>query len=174
MSYLDTIKGRGSTVKFMVMTDLTKDAQGNYKRPANFNASALSLPETTTTDIPFTVAARSNDAAPVMYGSPAVGTAATWTDPEPGDASWTATITGNVQPTEAGRASMEALETAGSNSQIIWLEIMPNGETKARGGAAFINGGQFPVPADAVETFTFNITGKGKRWQDTSAATVAA
>ena len=169
-----TVKGRGSTLRLMIMTDLTKDAQGNYKRPANFDAGALTLEEVTSSDIPLAIATKASDPVPVMYGSPAPGETEEWADPEPGEASWTVTFTGNVQPVEADRAAMEAVETGASQRKIWWYEVTPNGETKARGGAMFITGGQFPVPADAVETFTFNGAGKGKRWTDTSAATVAA
>lgn len=170
---LSTIKGRGSTLKFMVMTDLTKDAQGNYKRPANFATLALVLPEVTTSDIPLSIATVSETAV-VMYGSAAPGSGEQWADPEPGEASWTVTFSGNVQPVDTDRANMEALELAATQRKTIWVEVVPNGETVARGGAMFITAGGFPVPADAPETFTFSGTGRGKRWTDTSAATAAA
>lgn len=168
---LDSIKGRGSTLKFKVMTDLTKDPQGNYKRPLNFAATALSIPEVTTSDMPFTVASEANP-VPVMYGSPAPGAGERWADPDPGEVSWAPSFSGNVQPVDTDRAAMEALKLAGKGRKIIWLERTPNGETVAEGGAFFITQGQFPVPADAAETFSFSGAGKGKCWDDTSAATV--
>lgn len=170
---LGSIKGRGSTLKAKIMTDLTKDAQGNYKRPLNFAATALTLPEVTTSDMPFSVASETNT-TPVMYGSSAPGAGEQWADPEPGEVSWTATFSGNTQPVDSDRASMEALRLGGKQRKIWWVERTPNGETVAEGGAAFITGGQFPVPADAPETFAFTMNGKGKSWDDTSAATVGA
>lgn len=170
---LSTVKGRGSTLKFMVMTDTSKDPQGNYKRPATFATAALVLPEVTTSDIPLSIASVTETPV-VMYGSAATGSGEQWADPEPGEASWTVTFSGNVQPVEADRAAMEALEVAAGQRKTIWIEVTPNGETVARGGAMFITAGGFPVPADAAETFTFSGTGRGKRWTDTSAATVAS
>jgi hypothetical protein len=169
---LSTIKGRGSTLRFMVMTDLTKDAQGFYKKPATFATAALVLPEVTTSDIPLSIATVSETPV-VMYGSAAPGTGEDWADSEPGQASWTVTFSGNVQPVDTDRAAMEALELAAGQRKTLWIEIKPNGETIARGGAMFITAGGFPVPADAAETFTFSGTGRGKRWTDTSAATAA-
>lgn len=172
---LGSRKGRGSTLRMMIMTDFTLDAQGNYKRPATFDAAALTLTEVTTSDLPLSIASQTSDPVPVMYGSPDPTNAGEqWADPTPGEASWTATFTGNTQPVEADRANMEALEVGATQRKIWWLERTPNsaGEV-ARGGACFITGGNFPIPANEVETFTFNVAGKGKRWPDTSAATVA-
>lgn len=170
---LSTRKGRGATLKFMVMTDLSTDVNGNYKRPSTFNTAALSLPEVTASDTPITVASQAND-TPTMYGSPAPGTGEDWGDSDPGTASWTITFSGNVQPVPANRAAMEALQLAQSQRKILWIERTPNGETKSKGGAMFITSGGFPIPAEAPETFSFTGQGKRKFFLDTSTATVAA
>lgn len=166
-------KGRGGVLKFMVMTDLTKDVNGYLKRPATFATAALSLPEVTTSDLPLSVAT-TNDPTPVMYGSAAPGAGERWGDSEPGEATWTVTFSGLVQPVEADRAAMEALEVAAGQGKTLWIERTPNGETKATGGAGFVTQGQFPAPSDADETFSFTLQGRTKRWPDTSAATVAS
>lgn len=169
---LGTRKGRGSTLRFMVMTDLTLDVNGNYKRPANFAANALVLPEVTSSDTPITVAS-TTDTTPVMYGSAAPGAGEDWTDADPGAASWTITFTGNVQPVEADRAAMEAGKLAMTQRKILWIERTPLGENVAEGGAMFITSGGFPIPADTPETFSFTGTGKKKFFLDTSTATAA-
>lgn len=170
---LTTTKARGSTLKFMVMIDLTKDAQGNYKRPATFATAALSLPEVTTSDVPVTHASKATTENSVMYGSAATGAGTTWADTEPGEGSWQMSVSGNWQPGEEDRANYEAARAAQMNGSIVWIERTVIGETVPEGGAAWINQGSLPAPADATVTFSFNLTGKGKFFTDASAATSA-
>lgn len=165
-------KGRGSILRFMVMTDLTLDAQGNYKRPAGFDASALTLPEVTTSDATITHAAEADEAV-TMYGSAAPGAGELWADSEPGEGSWTVPYSGVWQPTEADRANSEALRAAQIGRKTIWQERQIVGDDKWEGGAGWISTGALPVPADGNVTWSVTVTGKGKFYQDTSTATVA-
>lgn len=169
---LSTVKGRGSTLRFQVMTDLTKDVNGNYKKPANFATAALVLPEVNTSDVSISTAEESID-KPKMYGSPAPGTGEDWADADPGVTSATLSLSGNVQPVEAERQAMEALRQAQTEAKIIWLERQMIGEIVWEGGAVFITSGSLPIPADAVVTFSFSAKVKGKFWLDTAAAPTA-
>lgn len=169
---LKTMKGRGSELRFMVMSDLELDNAGFYKRPKDFDSKALSLPEVTTSDAPISTESETEE-APVMYGSPKAGEGARWADSTPGSTSWTMTLSGNVQPIEKDRAAMEALREAQGNGAILWVERKAVNETVSEGGAGFITSGALPIPADEVVTFSFTVQGKGKFWFDTSKATKA-
>jgi len=165
-------KGRGSVVRWKIMTDLTLDAEGHYKRPADMSTTGLTLPEVNTSDVNISHATETDDTV-TMYGSPAPGAGEEWTDAEPGAGSWTLPIGGVWQPVEADRANSEALRAAQIGRKPIWMERQIVGDDKWEGGAGFISTGAFPVPADGNVTWNATLTGKGKFWQDTSAATAA-
>lgn len=170
---LRTMKGRGSVLRFMVMSDLSLDTAGHYKRPAGFESSALELPEVTTSNTPISTETV-NEENPVMYGTPAPGEGEQWADSNPGVNSWQMTFDGNVQPLEADRTAMEALRAAQTGGKVLWIERRAVNETVFEGGAGFISSGDLPIPADAVVTFSFTVQGKGKFWLDTAAAAPSA
>lgn len=165
-------KGRGSVVRWKIMTDLTLDAEGHYKRPATMSTTALTLPEVTTSDVNISHAEVADDTV-VMYGSPAPGDGEQWKDAEPGEGSWTVPFSGLWQPVEADRASQEALRAAQIGRKTIWVERQIIGDDKWEGGAGYISTGAFPSPAETNVNWSFTLAGKGKFWQDTSAATSA-
>ncbi|MFB9994076.1 hypothetical protein ACFFLM_19135 [Deinococcus oregonensis] len=156
---LDTITGELSTLKFMVLLAAT------LTRPATFDTAALVLPELTTSDMPATVATKT-DPVSKMYGTPAAGTTLTWTKPKPDTASWTATLSGNVQPTDAERTAMETLRAA--LGKYVWIEQTMNVDTTKEGGCALVTSRGKPVPADGIVTFSIGLTGYGPNFLDTS------
>ncbi|WP_295814531.1 hypothetical protein [uncultured Deinococcus sp.] len=157
---LDTITGELSRFRFLVL------AAATLVRPANFDTTALTLPELTTSDMPAQVATVSTP-TPKMYGTPAAGTAVTWAKPKPGEASWTATLSGNVQPTDTERANMETLRAA--LGKYIWMEQQLGTDTTQEGGCALVTSRGKPIPADATVTFSIGLTGYGPNFLDTSA-----
>lgn len=159
---LDTITGELSRWRFVVLAGPT------LTRPANFEQNALELPELTTSDMPAQVATKDKD-TPKMYGTPAAGTELTWAKPTPDKASWTATLSGNVQPTDAERANMETLRRA--LGKYIWMESVMHTDTSNEGGCALVTNRGRPIPADAVVTFSIGLTGYGPNFLDTVAGT---
>lgn len=158
---LDTITGETSIFRFMVLNAAT------LIRPATFDAAALVLPELTTSDMPASVSTKT-DPVSKMYGSPAAGTDLVWAKPKPDVASWTATLSGNVQPTEAERTAMETLRAA--LGKYVWIESRMNADTQKEGGCTLVTGRGKPIPADAVVTFSISLTGYGPNFLDTSTA----
>lgn len=159
---LDTITGETSVFRFMVL------AAATLVRPANFAAASLLLPELTTSDLPATVSTKT-DPVSKMYGSPAAGVAVTWAKPKPDQGSWTATLSGNVQPTDIERANMETLR--GALGKYIWLEQKMNTDASLEGGCALVTSEGKPVGSDAVVTFSIGLTGYGPKFLDTTTAT---
>ncbi len=157
---LDTITGLSSIFKFMVLTVPT------LIRPASFDTASLPLPELTTSDMPASVSTKT-DPSSKMYGSPADGTGVTWAKPKPDQGSWSATLSGNVQPTDAERANMEALRAA--IGKYVWIETQMNTDTTNEGGCALVTSNGRPVPADGVVTFSVGLTGYGPKYLDTAA-----
>ncbi|WP_019008983.1 hypothetical protein [Deinococcus aquatilis] len=157
---LDTITGETSKFRFVVLTAPT------LVRPTDFTTAAKELPELTTSDMPATVSTKT-DPVSKMYGSPAAGDGVTWAKPKPDQASWTASLSGNVQPTDAERANMEALRAA--LGKYIWLEQTMNEDTTNEGGCALVTSRGKPVGADAVVTFSIGLTGYGPNFLDTGA-----
>lgn len=157
---LDTITGETSVVKFLIL------AAATTVRPANFDTTALTLPELTTSDMPAQVATVNNP-APRMYGTPAAGTGNTWAKPKPGEASWSVSLSGNVQPTDPERVAMETMIAA--LGKYIWFERQMNTDTTKKGGCALITSTGEPLPSDAVVTFSAGLTGYGPKYNDTSA-----
>lgn len=155
---LDTITGELSRFRYLVLTAAT------LVRPANFDTEALSLPELTTSDMPAQVATV-NTPTPKMYGTPAAGTAVTWAKPKPGEASWTATLSGNVQPTDTERANMETLR--GALGKYVWIETELGSDTTPEGGCVLVTSRGKPIPSDAVVTFSIGLTGYGPNFLDT-------
>ena len=105
---LDKMTGELAKLRFMVVGG--KPAKP-LKRPTDFDTAAKELPELTTSTITATVATNSQ-ATPKMYGTPKAGEALTWAEPTPGEASWSGSMSGLVQPTEEQRANMTALQNA--------------------------------------------------------------
>lgn len=157
---LDTITGATSVFKFLVLGGPT------LVRPADFDTSALTLPELTTSDMPATVSTTTPPSSP-MYGSPAPGSGLTWAKPKPDVASWTGTLSGNVQPTDLERANMETLR--GALGKYIWMEVAMNTDTTNEGGCAIVTSRGKPVPVAGDVTFSIGLTGYGPNFLDTSA-----
>lgn len=159
----DVTYGETSIFKFLVLGAAT------LVRPANFDSTALVLPELTSTDMPVTIATTARD-TPRMYGTAASGGGVTgWAKPSAGQGSWTAPIAGNVQPTEPERAAMEALYAA--RGKYIWVERQMNTDTTKEGGCALVTSTGKPIPADGPVTFSVGLTGWGPHFPDTSLAT---
>lgn len=163
MPQLDTIYGETSVFRFLILDAPTE------VRPANFDQAALELPELTTSDMPVTVATVARD-TPRMYGTPAAGTSGPtgWAKPAPGQGSWSITLSGNVQPTEAQRTAMETLYAA--RGRYVWTERRMNTDDTNEGGCALVTATGKPIPSDGVVTFTATLTGWGRHFPDTSKA----
>lgn len=157
---LDVVYGETSAFKFLVL------AAATLTRPADFDTTALSLPELTTSDLPTTVST-TTDPAPKMYGSPADGTGLEWAKPRPDQGSWSASLSGNVQPTDPERLAMETLNAA--RGKYVWIERRMNADTTNEGGCAIVTSTGKPIPADGVVTFSVGLTGYGPLYPDTSA-----
>ncbi|OWL96525.1 hypothetical protein CBQ26_09110 [Deinococcus indicus] len=158
----DVIYGDQSLFRFMVLTEPTA------VRPANFDATALELPELSTSDMPVTIATVARD-TPAMYGTPAAGGGPTsWAKPKAGQGSWTITLTGNVQPTAPQRAAMTALRAA--RGKYVWVERRTDAETVNEGGCALVTSTGKPIPVEGIVTFTVGLTGWGQHFEDTSTA----
>jgi hypothetical protein len=157
---LDVTYGETSRFRFLVL------AAAILARPANFDTAAKELPELTSTDLPATVSTKT-DTPPKMYGSPAAGAGLTWQKPRPDVGSWSATLSGNVQPTEVDRTNMEDLRNA--LGKYIWIERRLNTDTTNEGGCALVTSVGKPIPADAVVTFSVGLTGFGPLYPDTAA-----
>lgn len=134
-------------------------------RPADFSTTAKELPELTTSTITAQVATTA-DTTPKMYGSPKAGDALTWAEPKPGEASWSGSMSGLVQPTEAERANMTELQNA--LGKYVWLEQSLDGETKPDGGYVIITSRGRPVPVEGNVTFDIGFTGYGPNFLDTT------
>lgn len=158
---LDTMTGEQAKFRFVVLPG----KPATLTRPADFDTAAKELPELTTSNFPAQVATNSTP-VPKMYGTPKAGEAVTWAKPTPGEASWTGTLSGNVQPTEAERAAMDALRNA--LGKYIWMEQVLDGETTPEGGCAIVTSRGRPVPADGVVTFDIGLTGYGPNFLDTT------
>lgn len=158
----DKLTGELAAFRFLVVG--AKPAKP-ITRPANFATTAKDLPELTTSTSTATVAT-TNDTTPKMYGTPAAGTELTWAEPTPGEASWSGSLSGLVQPTEAERANMITLQNA--LGKYVWIEQAPNGDTKPNGGYVLITSRGRPVPADGNVTFDIGFTGFGPNFLDTT------
>ncbi|MFC6591674.1 hypothetical protein ACFP81_06390 [Deinococcus lacus] len=160
---LDKMTGEQAKLRFKVLD--SKPAKP-YSRPADFDTTAKELPELTTSTITAQVATN-NDTTPKMYGSPKAGTGLTWAEPAPGEASWSGSMSGLVQPTEQERAAM--LELQNALGRYVWLEQSLDGETKPDGGLVIITSRGRPVPVDGNVTFDIGFTGVGPNFLDTTA-----
>lgn len=158
---LETITGETSQFRFMPLPGPTT------KRPADFDAQALILPELTTSDMPATVSTKTDTVAK-MYGSPAAGTDVTWQQPKPDTGSWTVSLSGNVLATDADREAMQTL--LAQLGKYVWIERKMNTDDTNEGGCAMVTSTGKPVPTDAVVTFTASLTGYGPKYDDTSKA----
>lgn len=157
---LDTVTGEAARFRFVVLPG----KPATLTRPADFDTAAKELPELTTSDFPATVGTNTTP-TPKMYGTPKAGEGITWAKPTPTEASWTGTLSGNVQPTDTQRANMEALRAA--LGKYIWMEQVIDGETTPEGGCAIVTSRGRPVPADGVVTFSVGLTGYGPNFLDT-------
>lgn len=159
----DVMYGEQALFRFLVLAAPTQ------VRPPNFEATALELPELTTTDMPVTVATVARD-TPNMYGTPASGSdgPTSWAKPKPGQGSWTVSMSGNVQPTATERAAMKALQEA--RGRYVWVERRADLETLNEGGCALVTSTGKPIPVDGPVTFSAGLTGYGKHFPDTTAA----
>lgn len=157
---LDTTTGELAKFRFVVLPG----KPATLKRPDDFDTAALELPELTTSNFPATVATNSTP-TPKMYGTPKAGEGITWAKPTPGEASWTGTLSGNVQPTIEQRANMETLRAA--LGKYIWMEQAMDGETTPEGGCAIVTSRGRPVPAEGIVTFDISLTGYGPNFLDT-------
>lgn len=155
----DVTYGETSTFKFLVLSGPT------LTRPANFATTALTLPELTTSDLPTTVST-TTDTPPRTYGDPAAGTALTWAKPRPDQGSWTASLSGNVLPTESERVAMETLLAA--RGKYVWVERVMHLDTQPEGGCAIVTSTGKPIPADGIVTFSAGLTGYGPLYPDTT------
>lgn len=160
----EVIYGDQAQFNFMVLLAPTQ------VRPADFDTAKLTLPELTTSDMPVTIATTARD-TPAMYGSPAAGAGVSgWAKPKAGQGSWSASLTGNVQPTAPERAAMKALRAAAG--KYVWVERRNDEETTNEGGCALVTSKAKPIPADGIVTFTAGLTGWGEHFDDTSLAVV--
>lgn len=159
---LDKMTGELATLKFMVLGEKPSKP---FARPAYFDSQAKALPELTTSTITAQVATN-NESTPKMYGTPKAGTALTWAEPTPGEASWSGSLSGLVQPTAEERANM--LELQNALGKYVWLEQALSGETAPDGGVVIITSRGRPVPVDGNVTFDIGFTGVGPNWLDTT------
>lgn len=161
MAVEDTITGEQSRFRFLILTEPT------LTRPANFDTAAQELPELTSSDMPVTVRTKTAQATTV-YGSAQPGAAGSmkWDKPKPDGASWTATLSGNVLPTEAERKAMNDLIAA--RGKYIWLERQMYTDAENKGGCALVTSTGEPIPSGQVVTFSVGLTGYGPRYEDTS------
>ncbi|MFC4426204.1 hypothetical protein [Deinococcus navajonensis] len=157
-------KMTGELAKFRYLVVGAKPAKP-IARPAAFEANAKELPELTTSTITATVATTS-ETTPKMYGTPKAGTTMTWAEPTPGEGSWSGSLSGLVQPTEAERANM--LELQNALGQYVWIEQALDGETKPDGGYVIITSRGRPVPVEGNVTFDIGFTGYGPNFLDTT------
>ncbi|AWN24004.1 hypothetical protein DKM44_12820 [Deinococcus irradiatisoli] len=163
MTTLDFLYGETSNFKFKVLSAPT------VIRPVDFDTTALTLPELTTSDLPATVSTKT-PATPKMYGSPADGTDITWQKPKPDTGSWTLSLSGNVLPSSADRANMNTFIAA--LGKYVWIERQMHTSAKNEGGCILVTSTGKPVPADTNTpvTFTAGGTGYGPKFDDTSLA----
>lgn len=159
---LDKMTGELATLAFVIVG--AKPAKP-LTRPADFATAKKLLPELTTSTITAQVAT-ANQTTPKMYGTPKAGAALTWAEPTPGEASWSGSLSGLVQPTEAERANMLALQNA--LGQYVWIEQALDGETKPDGGYVIITSRGRPVPVEGNVTFDIGFTGYGPNFLDTT------
>lgn len=156
---LDTITGEQSTVRFKVLNEPTQT------RPADFESTALALPELTSSEMSISVNV-TNQQATKMYGTNSKAGVVGWDKATPESKSWTMSLSGNVQPNEAERRAMETLIAA--HGKYVWIERVTNTDTTKKGGCALVTGTGEPVPADGVVTFSVNLQGWGERFEDIS------
>lgn len=159
---LDKMTGELAKLRFLVVGSRPTKP---LTRPANFDTTAKQLPELTTSTITAQVATASQ-ATPKMYGTPKAGETMTWAEPTPGEASWSGSMSGLVQPTEEQRANMTELQNA--LGKYVWLEQSLDGETKPDGGYVIITSRGRPVPVEGNVTFDIGFTGYGPNFLDTT------
>lgn len=158
---LDKITGELAKLRYKIVG--AKPAKP-LTRPVDFEAMAKELPELTTSTITAQVATASTP-TPKMYGTPKAGDALTWAEPTPGEASWSGSMSGNVQATPAERANMDELR--GALGKYVWLEQALDGETTPEGGYVIITSRGRPVPVEGIVTFDVGFTGYGPNFLDT-------